>query len=76
MATYNLAPGYTKLMGFCAEANVDYAEEQDDPIICLPAQVSDDKDSGPEDMYNPPNDDSGLVGSKMMQDKWSMPYRE
>lgn len=48
----NLAPEYTKFMGFCTKANIDYAKEQDDPIICLPAQaVSDDKESGPEDKY-------------------------
>jgi hypothetical protein len=39
VATFNLAPGYTKFMGFCAEAEVDYAKEQDNPIICMPAQM-------------------------------------
>jgi hypothetical protein len=53
VATYNLAPGYTKLMAFCVEAEVDYAEEQDCPIVCMPAQVvSNDEDSGSEEDYN------------------------
>ncbi len=53
VATYNLAPGYTKFMAFCAEAEVDYAEEQDCPIICMPAQVvSDNEDSGSEEDYD------------------------
>jgi hypothetical protein len=50
-ATYNRAPGSTKFMGFCAEADVDYATEQDYPIICLPAQaVSDEEDVSPEEL--------------------------
>jgi hypothetical protein len=35
VASYNLAPGYTKFMSFCAEADVNYSTEQDYPIILL-----------------------------------------
>jgi hypothetical protein len=57
VATYNLAPGYTKFMSFCAEAEVDYRAEQDYPIICLPAQaVSDDEEDDPKDEYEQTND--------------------
>jgi hypothetical protein len=76
LATLNLAPGYTQFMGFCAEANVDYAEEQNDPIICLPAQaVSDDDDSGPKDDYMQQHTASGSAASKMAQDQWSTSTR-
>jgi hypothetical protein len=62
VATFNLAPGYTQFMGFCAKAQVNYAEEQVNPIICLPAQaVSDNGDSGSKNKYEQPNADSGLA---------------
>jgi hypothetical protein len=46
VATFNLALGYTKFLGFCAEAEVDYAEEQNNSIICMPAQVVSNDDKG------------------------------
>jgi hypothetical protein len=79
VVTFNLAPGYTQFMGFCTKANVDYAEEQDNPIICLPAQaVSNDGGSGTkdEDNYTPQgNTASGSAASKVTQDQWSTSTR-
>jgi hypothetical protein len=46
VATFSLSEGFEKFTAFCAETEVDYAEEQVDPIICLPAQmVSNDEQS-------------------------------
>jgi hypothetical protein len=45
VASFHLASGYTKFAAFCAQAETDYEKEQDNPLICQPAQVvSDDED--------------------------------
>jgi hypothetical protein len=49
VATFTLADGFKSFAAFCAEAEVDYSEEQVNPIICLPAQmVSNDEQSDNE----------------------------
>jgi hypothetical protein len=76
VATFNLAPGYTKFMGFCAEAEVDYAAEQLDPIICYPAQTVSDDEAEPDDddVYEQPaSADSGSASSKQAHDEWATP---
>jgi transposase InsO family protein len=45
VATFQLAPGYSKFNAFCAEAEVDYEKEQEDPIIIDASEiVPDDED--------------------------------
>jgi hypothetical protein len=45
VATFQLAPGCAKLSAFCAKADVDYDEEQGDPITVESSQVvSEDED--------------------------------
>jgi hypothetical protein len=45
VATFTRAPGYRKFAAFCATAELDYDNEQVDPIIATPAHaVSDDED--------------------------------
>jgi hypothetical protein len=78
VAMFNLAPGYTTFMGFCTEAKVDYAAEQLNPIICLPAQmVSDDKANSDSagNYEQPASADSGSADSKLAQDEWASPTR-
>jgi hypothetical protein len=71
VVSFNLAPGYTKFMGFCTKAEVDYAAEQLNPIICLPAQTvcDDEEDSASSDDYEQPKADSGSANSKLEQDE-------
>jgi hypothetical protein len=46
VATFSLADGFKSFEALCAEAEVDYQQEQAGPIIAIPAQtVSDDKES-------------------------------
>jgi hypothetical protein len=79
VTTFNLAAGYTKFMAFYTEAEVDYAAEQLNPIICLPAQmVSDDDETGSDshsndDYEQPASADSEPARTKMAQDKWATP---
>jgi hypothetical protein len=45
VATFFTAPGYRKFEGFCATAELDYHQEQNDPIIANEtSMVSDDDD--------------------------------
>jgi hypothetical protein len=45
VATFFTAPGYQKFEGFCATAELDYHQEQNDPIIANEtSMVSDDDD--------------------------------
>ncbi len=49
VATFTMADGFRSFAAFCAEAEVDYKIEQQDPIICSPAQmISDDEYSDDE----------------------------
>jgi hypothetical protein len=49
VATFLLADGFERFTAFCAKAEVDYKNEQVDPVICMPAQmVSDDEQSDDE----------------------------
>jgi hypothetical protein len=46
VAIFSLADGFKSSQAFCAEAEVDYQQEQTAPIIAIPAQtISDDKES-------------------------------
>jgi hypothetical protein len=46
VATFSLANGFKSFKAFCAETELDYQQEQSDPIIAIPAQmVSDDEES-------------------------------
>lgn len=64
VATFQLAPGYAKFSAFCAEADVDYDDEQSDPITVEPSQVvSDDEDE----------DDIVESGSDVNEADWCQP---
>jgi transposase InsO family protein len=46
VATFSLANGFKSFKAFCAEAEVDYQQEQAGPIIAIPSQsVNDDEES-------------------------------
>jgi hypothetical protein len=49
VATFQLASGYKKFLAFCAEAELDYRDEQENPIIAEEAQVVSDDESDNED---------------------------
>jgi hypothetical protein len=48
VATFHLASGYDKFSIFCEDADIDYAQEQHDPLICEPAQVVSDDENDQE----------------------------
>jgi hypothetical protein len=51
VATFSLADGLKSFEAFCAEVEVDYQQEQADPIIAIPAQtVSNDKESDDDEV--------------------------
>ena len=67
VATFFIAPGYRKFEAFCAKAEMDYAQEQLDPIIADETLVvSDDEDDIKNESIN-----SSLMDPK--REDWSHP---
>jgi hypothetical protein len=48
VATFQLASGYERFSAFCAEAEMDYEDEQDNPLLADDTQVV-SNDDGPGD---------------------------
>ncbi len=63
VATFSQADGFKSFEGFCAKAEVDYKQEQANPIIAIPAQaVSDDEESN-DDFVG--GDDPGIKNERI-----------
>lgn len=56
VATFQLAPGYAKFSAFCAEAEVNYDEEQSNPITVESSQVVSDDEEDEDDIVESGSD--------------------
>jgi hypothetical protein len=56
VATFGTAPGYRKSKAFCTTAELNYEEEQVDPIIATPAEIVSNDDKNEAKSENEPLD--------------------